>query len=84
MRAARQLGIGPESLRHWVAQGEIDGGTRAGLPPEVRERMKTLERDNRELRRPMRSSKRPQSSSGRSSTAAHHGDPSPPLFRGWG
>jgi transposase len=50
-RIARQLGIGPESLRHWVAQTEIDGGTRAGLTTEERARMKLLERDNRELRR---------------------------------
>ena len=50
-RVARQLGIGPESLRHWVAQAEIDGGSRAGLTSEERERMKLLERENRELRR---------------------------------
>ena len=50
-RVARQLGIGPESLRHWVHQAEIDGGTRAGLTTEERARMKDLEREVRELRR---------------------------------
>ncbi len=40
---ARQLGIGPESVRQWVRQAEIDGGQRDGLTTEERERMKQLE-----------------------------------------
>ncbi len=50
-RVARQLGIGDESLRHWVRQAEIDGGGRAGLTTEERRRMAELEREVRELRR---------------------------------
>lgn len=50
-RVARQLGVGSESVRKWVAQAEIDGGTRAGLTTEERAWMKELERENRELRR---------------------------------
>ena len=50
-RVAKQLGIGPESLRKWVTQAEIDGGKRSGLTSEERERIKLLERENRELRR---------------------------------
>ena len=50
-KVSKQLGIGPESLRHWVHQAEIERGTRAGLTTEERDRIKELERENRELRR---------------------------------
>ena len=30
-RIARQLDVGPETLRHWVRQAEIDRGTRANV-----------------------------------------------------
>ncbi len=48
---ARQLGIGPESVRLWVRQAEVDRGDRGGLTSEERERVKALERELRELRR---------------------------------
>ena len=50
-KVAKQLGIGPESVRQWVRQAEIDGGQRDGLTTEERTRMKQLEREVRELRR---------------------------------
>ena len=50
-RVARQLGIGPESLRNWVNQAEIDGGRRPGVTSEERRHIAELEREVRELRR---------------------------------
>jgi transposase len=50
-RVARQLGIGPESLRNWVKQAEIDDGKRPGVTLEERRRIVELEKENRELRR---------------------------------
>jgi transposase len=48
---AVKLGCTTESLRRWVRQAERDLGKRAGLTSDERERLKTLERENQELRR---------------------------------
>jgi len=50
-RVARQLGIGPESLRNWVKQTDVDNGMRPGVTTEQQRRIAELERENRELRR---------------------------------
>jgi transposase len=46
-RVARQLGIGPESLRNWVKQVEIDDGKRLGVTSEERRWIAELEKENR-------------------------------------
>jgi transposase len=48
---ATKLGMTPETLRKWVRRAETDQGLRGGLTSSERERMKQLERENRELRR---------------------------------
>ena len=48
---AGKLGMTPETLRIWIRRAEVDGGRRAGLTTDERERIKQLERENRELRR---------------------------------
>ena len=40
-----------ETLRKWVRRAERDQGLRDGLTTSDRERLKTLERENRELKR---------------------------------
>ena len=50
-RVARQLGYGEESLRRWVAQAEVDAGSRAGVSTAEGEELKRLRQENRELRR---------------------------------
>ena len=50
-RIAAQLDIGPESLRKWVHQAEIDRGARGGNSTQDAQRIAELERENRELRR---------------------------------
>ena len=48
---AAKFGISHETLRNWVRRAETDDGRRPGLTSEERERLKALERENRELRR---------------------------------
>ena len=50
-RVADQLGYGVGSVRTWVRRADIDGGDVAGMSTADREKMKTLEQENKELRR---------------------------------
>ena len=47
---AGKIGCSGESLRNWVRQAERDRGVRAGPTIAQGERIKALERENRELR----------------------------------
>ena len=47
---AAKIGCSGETLRNWVRQGERDIGPRTGPTSEERERIKSLEREVRELR----------------------------------
>ena len=48
---AAKVGCTAETLRKWVRQSEQDQGIREGLSGDERERLKALERENRELKR---------------------------------
>mgnify|MGYP001004254078 CR=1 FL=1 len=48
---AAKIGCTAETLRKWVRQVERDRGRRAGLSTSERDRLKELERENRELKR---------------------------------
>ncbi|KVE39585.1 transposase [Burkholderia sp. TSV86] len=47
---AAKVGCTPETLRKWVRQEQKDRGQRAGATTAELERLKELERENRELR----------------------------------
>jgi len=48
---ASKIGCTPETLRKWVNRMEIDSGSRPGVSSDQQQRMKDLERENRELKR---------------------------------
>jgi transposase-like protein len=47
---AGKIGCSAHTLLEWVKKAEVDSGKRAGVPEEVSEKLKALERENRELR----------------------------------
>jgi transposase-like protein len=47
---AGKIGCVAQTLHEWVKKAEVEAGKRAGVPGEVADRLKALERENRELR----------------------------------
>ncbi len=45
-----KIGCSAHTLNEWVKKAEVDDGSRPGVPSDVAEKMKALERENRELR----------------------------------
>jgi transposase-like protein len=45
-----KIGCTPQTLHDWVKKVEIDSGQRTSVPTEMAEKLKALERENRELR----------------------------------
>ncbi len=47
---ASKIGCTPTTLHDWIKKAEIDTGQRAEVPSDVSEKLKSLEREVRELR----------------------------------
>ena len=47
---SQKIGCSAHTLNNWVKKAEVDGGRRAGVLSDVAEKLKALERENRELR----------------------------------
>lgn len=45
-----KIGCAPQTLNEWVKRAEVDRGERTGVTTEMAEKMKALERENRELK----------------------------------
>jgi len=53
LSVSAKIGCAPQTLNEWVKKAEVDRGERAGVTTEtteMAERLKALERENRELR----------------------------------
>ncbi|MDR4126665.1 transposase, partial [Yanghanlia caeni] len=53
---APKIGCSAHTLLKWVQLQEVEAGTRSGVPQAEQERIKALERENKELRRANESS----------------------------
>jgi len=47
---AAKIGCTAQTLHEWVRKAEVDSGVRTGIPSDVADRLKALERENRDLR----------------------------------
>jgi transposase len=47
---AEKIGCSTHTLHEWVKKAEVDSGKRVGVPTDVADKLKALERENRELR----------------------------------
>ena len=47
---AEKIGCSGHTVLEWVKKTEVNSGKRAGVPTELADRLKALERENRELR----------------------------------
>jgi transposase len=47
---AAKIGCTAQTLNEWVKKAQVESGQRPGVPSDVAERLKALERENRELR----------------------------------
>lgn len=45
-----KIGCAPQTLNEWVKKAEVDRGDPTGITTEMAEKMKALERENRELK----------------------------------
>ncbi|MDI7775837.1 IS3 family transposase [Asticcacaulis sp. EMRT-3] len=50
LSVAQKIGCAPGTLNDWIKKTEVDTGKRAGVPTDLAEKMKALERETRELR----------------------------------
>ena len=50
MSIAAKIGCTLQTLLDWVKKAEVDSGKRAGVPTDMAEKLKALEREKRELR----------------------------------
>ena len=48
---APKIGCAPQTLHEWVRKHEVDSGVRGGTTSAEHDRIKELERENKELRR---------------------------------
>ena len=50
MSISAKIGCSPQTLNEWVKKVEVDSGQCGGITTEMAEKIKALERENRELK----------------------------------